>query len=187
MNNTFILLRHAQTLIDLSIPTEKWKISEQGEKKIKKLVETGIFDDVELLFSSDEEKAVKTIEHLSKRIGKKPIISSSFREIYRGKENIQTQEKYERVIEKILVDNNFRYKDWESTETAINRFKKGILSIDERNQNRKILIVSHGLILTIYFANILKCPSRIIFERWKKTEFCGWGIVKDEKVIKDIV
>jgi hypothetical protein len=49
-----------------------------------------------------------------------------------------------------------------------------------------VLIVTHGTVLNIYFAECLHVLDQLP-ERWRKTGFCAYGCVEDGVVTKDIV
>jgi len=62
------------------------------------------------------------------------------------------------------------------------------IKIDEINstyKNKKILIVSHGCVINLYFAKCLNQLDRIV-ERIFSNTFCDYGIIEDGRVVKDI-
>ena len=67
MNNTFIFFRHAPTKIDPSKPANKWILSEEGFKEIKESLQSSEFDDVDVIISSAEKKAIQTAYFLAER------------------------------------------------------------------------------------------------------------------------
>ena len=81
---------------------------------------------------------------------------------------------------------NTRIEGWESAHNALTRFQKIIEEIDMKYSDKRILIVSHGIVLTLYFVKLLEIPSNEFFSRWKSLLFCDWGVVKEGKVIKDM-
>ena len=64
MNNTLIFLRHAKTIQDKSKPSSQWRLAETGKKTAKELAASGIFDDVDIVISSNEKKLTRLLNHL---------------------------------------------------------------------------------------------------------------------------
>ena len=56
----------------------------------------------------------------------------------------------------------------------------------KKYENKKILIVAHGTVMTLYFS-YLQGELDKAFGRWKNLGFCDFGIIKNNKVIKDIM
>ena len=73
----------------------------------------------------------------------------------------------------------------ESGNEALLRFKAGVEAVVKVNPNKTILIVTHGTVLNIYFADLLNSYDELQ-DRWNKTDFCAIGIVEDGSVIQDI-
>ena len=86
---------------------------------------------------------------------------------------------------KIFQDLDFTDHGWETANHALERFKKAIKEIDDKYENKKILICAHGTVMTLYFA-YLQDKLKDLFSRWKGLGFCDYGIIKDNKIIKDI-
>ncbi len=186
MNNSFFFLRHALTIIDQDSPVVKWEIAKSGKEKMSKIASSGIFDDIDIIISSKEKKAIQTAAFVAERLGKKIDTYSDFNELGREGGYIEGKGEYEKQVRLILVEGCSEIKEWETAKSALNRIMKATDLIDNQHSNRKILVVSHGIILSLYFGYILNLRKEEYFDRWKRMEFCGWGIIKNKKVIKDI-
>ncbi|MHA1516430.1 MAG: histidine phosphatase family protein [Candidatus Heimdallarchaeaceae archaeon] len=187
MKNTYIFLILALTTIDKSQPAEKWVISETGIEEICNVVSSGKFDDVDVIISSSEKKAIQTAFYLSERIEKEINLNPNLKELDRGQEVIKTQEDYETKVWRIFDNPSECSFGWETAEGALGRFKRGISQIENTYSHKKIFIVSHGIILTLFFGDILRLKKEELLPRWKKLKFCAWGTVINSKVDRDIV
>ena len=118
-------------------------------------------------------------------LGKEIHESHYFDEVKRGDKFLK-KEDFEAEKEKQLSDLSYNAFDGESGIDALERFKSGILKISEENKGKNILLVTHGTILNIYFANLLDKNNEIT-DRWKKTTFDAYGITENGKVTKDII
>ena len=186
MVNKLIFIRHAKTKVDKSIVIENWVLTDDGEKASEELVKSGKFDDIDILISSKEDKAYLTIKPLAERLKKKIIRIEELGEIKRPNSEKLTSEEYEEMKIKIFKDLDYAEHSWETANHALNRFKEAIEKINKSYKNKKIIICAHGTVMTLYFA-YLQNKLDDLFSRWEGLGFGSYGIVEDNKVIKDIV
>ncbi len=183
--NKIIFLRHAETEKNPQIHSSLWKLSEAGEKQAEKKSNLPIMEEVDLIYTSREQKAIQTVKELSKKIKKEISPLPFFDEVKRG-DKFLSKEEFEIEKVKQLTDLSYPAFNGESGKDALTRFKSGIKKIIKDNPGQTVLIVTHGTILNIYFAHLLKDFKKLP-ERWKKTDFCALGIVENEKIIQDII
>ncbi|HVY01548.1 MAG TPA: histidine phosphatase family protein [Candidatus Nanoarchaeia archaeon] len=186
MHNTFVFIRHAKTLVDNKTPIENWILTQEGNKQALELLNVKEINDVDLLFSSNEDKAYLTIKPLADKLSKKISKVKDLGEIKRPNSEKLTSKQYEEMKVKIFQDLDYTQLNWETANSALNRFKKAVQEIDFKYENKKILICAHGTVMTLYFA-FLQNKLNDLFSRWHGLEFGALGIVKDFKVLKDIV
>ena len=187
MQNTYVFLRHAKVRKDSNEPSDKWVLSDEGIKYVEEVAATGIFDDVNVIISSSQKKVIQTAYFLADRLNKEIITNPNLDEIDKSATLIEDPEEYERQVIEVFEKPDENINGWESANQALKRFQLGMDRIDKEHSHKKILIVTHGIVLTLYFANILKETTEEIISRWKKLKSCAWGIVKEKKIIHDIV
>jgi broad specificity phosphatase PhoE len=186
MSNEIVFLRHAETLKDTKIPVSRWGLSPEGymqSKRIRAVLSAHHFDYV---ISSDETKAYDTVKIFEQTIQSEVVRNHLFNELNRDNGPFLSNEEYSYSVQSIMSDISLSIHGWETVESAMIRFNKGVQELNENYQSKKLLVVSHGIVLTMYFASLLNCMDEA-FERWKKLRFCSYGIVKNGEVIKDIV
>jgi broad specificity phosphatase PhoE len=186
MNNTFVFVRHAKTKVDKEVPIEDWILTEDGSKSAIELADTEIFDDADILVSSNEKKAYLTIEPLAKRINKIIIQIEELGEIKRPNSEKLTTEQYEEMKVKIFKNLDYTELNWETANHALMRFREAVDKLNKKYTEKKILICAHGTVMTLYFA-YLQNKLGDLFSRWEGLGFGSYGLVKNQKVIKDIV
>jgi len=186
MNNKLIFLRHAETKKDKSIPVSQWVLTEEGEKNSKELINDQYLLDVDVIITSTEKKSFQTAKPLADKLNKEIIQIKDLSELNRDKGKLMTKEDYDKMKVKIFEDLNFTDFGWETCNHALERFRKAVEEIDKIYENKKILIVAHGTVMTLYFSYLQNSLDNI-FARWKSLGFCDYGIIKDGKVVKDIV
>lgn len=183
-NNTFYFLRHAETEKNPNIPAVKWSLSKNGLMQAEKISKNEIFNNIDVIFSSEEEKAFQTAEPIAHKLGKKIVRMPEFNEVKRG-DNFLTKEEFEKLKREKLEDLDCKKDGGESGREAIERFESAIKNINDAHSEKNVLIVSHGTILALYFAKMTgNFPD--IYQRWQIMEFCAWGKIKGNKVEKDI-
>ncbi|MFX1416190.1 MAG: histidine phosphatase family protein [Promethearchaeota archaeon] len=179
------LLRHAETKLDPSVPADRWHVSEVGMESAEVLASSGVFDSVDMIVTSAEDKAFETAVPFAKRIDVEITRDSSFNELNRGTGPLTSPEEYLERVRTALGDPESSTSGWETAVNALGRFKQGIDAVGSETGARSILLVSHGLVLSLYFAHLLNKEE--VYERWRRLGFCSWGTVRDGKVLKDIV
>lgn len=185
MNNTFYFLRHGETKVDKNAPISRWVLSEKGAAQAKQLATEGVFKDVDLIFSSTEDKAFKTALPIAESLGKEAVRLSEIVELNRDSGIFMGADKYEKTIKQCLEHPDKSFNNWETANHALERFSSKISDLDKDYQNKKILVVGHGFTLNMYFAKLLNAPDKV-YKRFNTNNFADWGIVKNQKVVKDI-
>ncbi|MHA2425530.1 MAG: histidine phosphatase family protein [Candidatus Thorarchaeota archaeon] len=184
MSARIVILRHAETKLDLTTPAENWLLTDEGMKKSQDLADTGVFDNVDRIFTSNEYKTLSTALPIAERLDLEITQIPSLSELYRGSSPLLSNEEYILRIDDILAFPPKQVEGWEHPEDALQRFTVTIEDIS--NEGTNILVVSHGLVISLYFTQCLG-QRDIAFERWKKLSFLSWGIVSNGKIVKDIV
>lgn len=185
MNNTFIFLRHAETQIDKATPISKWGLTEKGITTANKLAKQKMFDHVDVVITSEEQKASNTAKPITHRIQKTIIQCKELNELDRDKGKVMEKNEYEKTVEYALTHPKESKHGWEPASNALQRFEKKVAQIDAAYENKTILIVGHAYTINLYFAKLQNKLDRV-HERLQTNTFCSWGIIKNQKVIKDI-
>ncbi len=185
MKNRYIFLRHGETEKNKNVHAKLWSLSKKGEKQAMNLLNDLESFNINIIYSSEENKAIETVIPISKKISKEINRLNNFNELKRGSKYLNKNEFFD-LKKRKLEDLNCSIDLGETGNQAIVRFKKGIQLLDKNYSNKKILISSHGTILSLYFAHI-KNDFSDIYLRWKKLKFCAFGIIENNKIIKDIL
>ena len=98
-----IFLRHADTEKDPTVNASLWGLSENGYNKAVEVSKSSVFDDVDLIFASEERKTFLTAEHIAKRLSKEIVKLPYFNEVKRG-DKFLTKEEFEVEKDRQLGD-----------------------------------------------------------------------------------
>ncbi len=181
----FIFLRHADTEKDPLVNAAKWHLSEKGKQQAEEVSGLPIMTSVDVIYVLEEPKTYLTVEPLAKKLDKKTWPLTFFNEVKRG-DKFLTKEEFE--VEKVRQLKYLSYPAFggESGVEALIRFNQGIKQVTTENDGKTILIVTHGTVLNIYFADLLNKYDELS-QRWSKTTFCAFGIIENGKVTRDII
>lgn len=184
MKNRYIFLRHAETIKDPAIHPKDWSLTPDALKKIEEYLKKKFFAGVTKIITSGENKAYSTGVPVANSMGINVEQMTEFNEIGRSGKFLTDQEFLVQK-KKQLTDLDTEVDGGESGRNALERFKSGIAKLESENEGQTFLIVSHGTVLTLYFAEQTGKWERI-FDRWKRLPFCAIGLVEDNKVVKDL-
>ncbi|MBN2230528.1 MAG: histidine phosphatase family protein [Candidatus Thorarchaeota archaeon] len=186
MSNSLYFLRHAETNIDTSIPPHEWSISSDGLTRTKELAKLNVFQKIDGIVYSSEKKAYQTAEVFAKELPVDIYELSEFSELRRKHESNLSETDYRRRVREVLTHWDSSIHGWESVTEALGRITDAVTRINRMFYNKNVLVVSHGLLLTIYFCHLKNFQS-IAYERWSQLSFLAWGLVQDGHVLIDII
>jgi len=182
MNNTFYIARNAETTVDMDTPVSKWLLSTEGRQQTEKLA--GL--KVDAIASSDEIKAVQTAEPLSRKLDLHIDKYPALRELNRDRSPPMDNKTWNFGVKYAMKNPDKSKFEWEKASSALARFSEKIQELDLAYNKRRILVVSHGIVVSMYFAQLLG-KLHAAFERMQNTPHCAYGVVRDGKVVKDII
>jgi broad specificity phosphatase PhoE len=171
MKNKYILLRHAETVKDPNIDSKNWVLTEDALEKIDKYISGGKFAGITRIISSTENKAVATGKPIAEFLNLPIEQMEEIVEVKREKKFL-TDEEFLVQKQGELEQRDQKINGVESANEAIARFSRGIDKLEKEHTGEKILIITHGTIMTLYLAHV-KNNFENIFEEWNNLEFCA--------------
>ncbi|OLS30130.1 MAG: phosphoglycerate mutase GpmB [Candidatus Thorarchaeota archaeon AB_25] len=186
MTNSLYFLRHAETKEDESTPVRDWRITDAGIDLTRELVRSEKFGEIHGIIHSSEGKARQTAEVFAEGIDVQMYQLSGLDELSREHEGALTYEEYRDRVHTTLRDPEKSVPGWESGASALKRFEDAVRKVDIMFHRKNVLIVSHGLVLTLYFCKLKNFES-IAYERWTQIKFLAWGLVREGRVLVDLV
>lgn len=160
------LVRHGEDEKDKLGGWSDSHLTENGKAQILNLV-SELDRDYDLLISSDLVRARESAMIIGKVLGKDFIFDASFRETNNGRLKNLTVEEFQKKYPGMYFSSlrmDECYPGGESPMSFQNRVSKAFLRILEENRNKKILLVTHGGVITVIlccvqglgFSNLLK-------------------------------
>lgn len=145
------LVRHGQDEEDKVGGWSDNHLTKVGIAEIEKLKEE-IELDYDVFISSDLNRAKETALILNEKINMDIIYDSNFRETNNGKLKNLTKEEFHRDYPGLYYSSlkmDEKYPDGESPNDFYNRIKETFMKMLETNKNKKILLVTHGGVITV--------------------------------------
>ncbi|MFW9875813.1 MAG: histidine phosphatase family protein [Candidatus Thorarchaeota archaeon] len=183
--NTLIFLRHAETKVDRTIKISDWELTEQGIKEALRISQNNLFNDIDIIITSNEKKAYHTVLPLAEKKKKEIIREKELDEIIRDNGKFLGKNDYLSTMRLCMENRDKSFNHWETANHALERFAKKVEDIDNNYNKKKILIVAHGGVINLYFAKLQNSLSNV-YERAQSNTFCDYGIIRNGDVIKDI-
>jgi broad specificity phosphatase PhoE len=152
---------------------------------VNEYIENGEFANVDIVVASTESKAIATAKPIAKFLNLDILEIDEFKEIGRSNKFLRDEE-FLLQKKKQMTEMETKVDGGESGRDALERFKSGILKLENENEGKNILIVSHGTVMSFYFAELLG-EIENSFERWEKLKFCALGKVENSTIIQDII
>ncbi len=180
------LLRHASTQFNSEKSPSEWYLSLKGEKQAENIIKLNLIPKVDKIICSTELKTRLTINHYAK-FYQLPIYENiRFNEV--GSVHLPIDLTLFQQFRKqcfMNFDLHLSINDDESFKKAYYRFQSGISEYTNFGY-RSILIVSHGCILSIFFAMLSEISDNgeLIHNNWLNLPFCALGIIENKKIIK---
>ena len=168
------LIRHALTK-KTEKPPETWPLSLTGQKDSVELAEKKFWRDVEIIFSSPESKAYSTAQPASRQWNIPIQINSCLREVHRP----YLVEDYKTTVARFFSSPEKSIREWEPASQATTRIKECIRNILSIHSKKNLAVVSHGLILTLFLADLEN--RNPIVEEWSIIPFPGVAIIDSDK------
>lgn len=154
-----ILVRHAQPAIDPARPPPEWPLSGEGRAAAEALAERLSAYQPAAAVASPEPKALETGEIVAARFGLAIAADAGFAEHHRPTLPFAAREEFEARMAAFFADPKEPFFGGESGEAARARFARTL----DRHAPRPLLVASHGTILSLYLAPLLRLDP---FELW---------------------
>ncbi len=165
MTNLYIV-RHGQTEWNIQGKIQGHKnanLTEDGLKQGDKVAERMASEKIDIIYSSDLDRARITAEKISKTTGAKLIVTEELREmnfgVWEGEffKDVKVSDP-DGYMKWMKEPENLNIAEGETLEILEKRMEKVINKIVAENEGKNIVIVSHGTALKTLILHLLKMP-----------------------------
>ena len=172
-----ILIKHASPQIEVGVSTHEWKLSAAGREKAKALAELLRPHAPAVVFTSREPKAVETAQIVAAALDVAHQTAPDLHEHDRSnvpqmptREFISSMALFFKQPTKLVLGR-------ETAEQAQRRVTEAIDAIQSENRARAVAIVTHGTVLALYLASLLKSDP---FDLWRRLGLPSFVVVDSE-------
>lgn len=167
-----LLIRHAQTSKNKSLPPETWRLDPAGADALDSLRDAWPWQEVANWFSSPEPKALETAAGLTDR----PVQSvPELAELQR-----RWSDDYVGSVGRLFGDTASPAEPgWETGDDALRRFDRALREIVEASEG-DVAVVSHGLVISLW-AGALRGGS-VDHDEWRSLGFPDLLVLRDDSV-----
>jgi broad specificity phosphatase PhoE len=154
------LVRHPRTHVDPSRNSHDWGLSEQGHQQVKALVDASFWQSVTAIYTSTQNKSIEPARFIANRYKLPVTVLAGLSEVHRGAEDFISASEFDQQMSRFFESPTNSIGGWERGVDALQRFENAIDGIRQSQSNRSFALISHGTILTLYYAKLLgKQPS----------------------------
>jgi broad specificity phosphatase PhoE len=157
-----LLVRHSLPELVPSVPSEEWRLSEEGRRRCGTLAERLAPHEPAVLLSSTEPKARETAELIAPALGLDVQLSDGVRESARRTVGWLGRDELDRGIRALFERPDEVVYGEESAAAALSRFEAAVDGLGE-----PAVVVTHGTVLSLYVA---ARTGRDPYELWRSLE-----------------
>ncbi len=169
------LIRHSAVAPDPNLPGPQWHLSPEGREAADALAHEPVWKELRGIHTSVEPKTVATAQRIAAP-NELPIrIERDLREV-EGRAWVEGG--YANLVRDYLAGE--APVGWEPLAAAKARVRACIEGIVERHADLSVGIVSHGIVLTLYLADVLSLDANAAIDLWESIRFPDVAIFDPE-------
>lgn len=150
ISKQLILIRHSDPEFVQNIPAREWNLTGEGRRRAKKLAERLTKHHPEVILSSVEAKALQTADVLSEILGIEFSVVADLHEHERSSVPLQSSEEFRSLVRGLFENTNTLVFGDETGAQALERFGKSIDLIMNSYGDKKVAVVSHGTVISLF-------------------------------------
>ena len=175
-----ILVKHSLPEIVENVPAHAWELSSEGRTRVGKLAERLRQYQPEVIVSSVEPKARQTAELICENLGVDVVVMDGLHEHDRSGVPFYSKDKFQSLVQEIFEKPDVLVFGGETATQALVRFRESVELIMNLYENKRMVIVSHGTVISLFVAWLtgvdgfllwkeLGLPSLVVLDEQNKT------------------
>jgi broad specificity phosphatase PhoE len=145
-----VLIKHSLPSIDRTKPAAAWQLSPEGVERCRRLAPYLTDFLPAVLVSSVEPKARATADHLAERLGLTATTADRLEEQHRLTAPFLAHRALQRAMRRLFAHPAELLFGEETAEAASTRFSTAIHHLVTEHQDRNLLVVTHGTVISLY-------------------------------------
>lgn len=160
-----ILIRHSISKQDPNLSPHQWELTEEGRALCIPLAKQLQIHEPEIIITSIEPKAIQTGEIVAQELTIPCWTAEGLHEHEREQGEMLSQEEWQKQIASLFANPDALIFGKETANQALTRFMGAVESILSTYPHKKIAIVSHGTVMSLFYNQI---TGRDPFEFWQE-------------------
>jgi len=181
--NGLILIRHAETAVSSTIPSRKWRLTENGRLQAKQFAHQLPIAPTHL-YSSSETKAQETGRIIAEAMGFSCQTTPNLHEHDRtGVPYFPSRADFETAVYNFFNQPYNLVFGQETATEALARFSKGITALPDHEG--ETAVVAHGTVITLFICH--HNPTLNAMDFWRKlTMPCAFYLNSDYRLVRTV-
>ncbi len=166
------IVRHSIPATDPSVAAEHWPLSDAGIRAAQQLGELPCWQDVEIIYSSPEPKALQTAQEIARPWGTRVIVENDLRELQMKSVWLDNADFLKKVGDYLEGADD---PDFEPYDQAQQRIVGCVQRLIQSHPGRSIAVVSHARILVAFFSHLF--GRRVGRHEWRSIQMPDLAVV----------
>jgi len=154
MKKYLILVKHSLPEIVESLPARKWKLSEIGRERARKLADPLRSYHPDVIISSVESKAIETAEIVAEKLVLAVYVVEGLHEHDRGNVAFLSKDDFQKAVQEFFSKPTELVFGNETANQSYERFNRAILAVLNSYQEKTIIVVAHGTVISLFVSRL---------------------------------
>ncbi len=160
-----VLIRHSQSQPDPRVPSSRWKLTKEGQRRCNPLAELLTPYDLDVIITSTEPKAIETGERAAQQLGIPCRVEENLHEHERETAPFfGTKDEFQQAVINLFIRPAELIFGEETALQARDRFTDAVESVITAYPQDNIAIVTHGTVLSLFASQFI---SQDIIPFWQ--------------------
>lgn len=162
---SLILVKHSMPEIVQQIPAREWLLSEVGRARTRELASLLKRYMPDAIISSMEPKAFETAAILSEMLGIDFHVVAGLHEHERAHAPFYSHAEFQNLMHEFFAAPDELVFGEETAREALTRFGKAIEMVLNAQQDRTIVVASHGTVISLFVAQLTGLDGYAIWQK----------------------
>ena len=187
MNKYLILVKHSLPKIIENIPAREWRLSAEGQVSAQRLAERLSQYQPGVIVSSIEPKAQETAEIVARNYNLTFNIVEGLHEHDRSNVPHLSQEEFQTSVREFFQKPHELVFGKETADQAHARFYRAVHSVLNEHENKTIIIVSHGTVISLFVSRLTGSSDFDLWNMLGLPSFIAIDLHSNTLIVRDYI
>ncbi len=152
------VVTHPEVEVDPGVPVPEWRLSHQGRRRVRALLDEPWVPSLRHVLSSSERKARETAEPLARAVGVAVQVDPDLGENDRSATGFVPPQEFEALADAFFAEPSVSVRGWETADAAQARVTAAARRGLERCREGDVAVVCHGAVGTLLWCALRGVP-----------------------------